>query len=97
MGVILTVAKEGPCQGVLPGVTCVDGTTKKEDCNDCHCSNGIWACTLKFCPPILDSKCPAGTVGVLPNCTPVLDSKCPPGTTGYLPNCTPILDSKCPP
>merc|ERR1719230_828522 len=52
---------------------------------------------MKFCGPILDSKCPPGTTGFLPNCTPILDSKCPAGTVGVLPNCTPVLDSKCPP
>merc|ERR1719193_1845073 len=30
---------------------CVDGTTKKEDCNTCNCVGGIWACTLMACLP----------------------------------------------
>ncbi|XP_071051860.1 uncharacterized protein [Onthophagus taurus] len=33
------------------GTSCNDGDTKKDDegCNDCFCSNGLWACTLKLC------------------------------------------------
>jgi len=32
---------------------CETGDTKKEDCNDCICAGGVWACTMMFC---LDKK-----------------------------------------
>merc|ERR1712168_1196052 len=28
---------------------CSDGDTKKEDCNTCVCSGGVWACTYRMC------------------------------------------------
>jgi len=42
---------------------CVDGTSKKVECNTCTCSGGIWACTLMSCggfaslPPPPSSEC----------------------------------------
>ncbi|KAK3875131.1 hypothetical protein Pcinc_019984 [Petrolisthes cinctipes] len=42
--------------GKCRGITCVPGTSWKEDCNTCNCFDGIKACTLKGCPQYWDRK-----------------------------------------
>jgi len=37
------------CPGKKTEPICVDGETKMDDCNTCHCANGVWACTMMFC------------------------------------------------
>merc|ERR1712142_464251 len=51
-----------------PGATCVDGTVKKESCNTCRCSNGIWACTLMACPEDLTPTSPVSGFPVSGTC-----------------------------
>ncbi|KAK8392461.1 hypothetical protein O3P69_014667 [Scylla paramamosain] len=37
--------------GTFPlGRRCKDGESWNDGCNDCFCSNGVPACTLRFCP-----------------------------------------------
>jgi len=40
---------EIPVPSITGGNVCTEGATKMEDCNTCHCTSGIWACTKIFC------------------------------------------------
>jgi len=33
---------------------CVEGDTRDDGCNTCTCSDGRWACTERYCPPIAE-------------------------------------------
>ncbi|HJL14674.1 MAG TPA: proprotein convertase P-domain-containing protein [Sandaracinaceae bacterium LLY-WYZ-13_1] len=43
---------------------CTDGETRDDGCNTCTCTDGRWACTERYCPPVAEAgePCPAGTV-----------------------------------
>jgi len=43
---------------------CMDGETRDDGCNTCSCSDGRWACTERYCPPVAaeGEACGAGTI-----------------------------------
>ncbi len=43
---------------------CVDGDTRDDGCNTCTCTDGLWACTERYCPPVVGAgeTCGAGVL-----------------------------------
>lgn len=43
---------------------CAEGEVRDDGCNTCTCSGGAWACTERYCPPVVGEgeACGAGTV-----------------------------------
>lgn len=45
-------------------ITCEEGETTDDGCNTCTCSGGEWACTERYCPPVVGEgeACDAGVL-----------------------------------
>jgi len=64
------------CSSALPDLDrkrrapeeCSDGQTKQEECNTCHCANGLWACTKKFCVEENRKRRDTGPPAINPPC-----------------------------
>ncbi|HMJ12633.1 MAG TPA: hypothetical protein VK524_14520 [Polyangiaceae bacterium] len=75
----------------LPGCNMTSDTTCFDGCNNCSCSNGLWRCTLRACPPDA-GKCtyddPTKTyVSKDPAQCRVILYACPTGTTPFTDSC----------
>lgn len=60
-----TCGSAGICGWSCDGAEiCAEGDTRDDGCNVCTCSGGRWACTERYCPPVVGEgeTCGAGTI-----------------------------------